>query len=127
MILIDLAVLLAALMAPPIRVADVKVAFVELHPETGGVACHSMFREVDGNVQHLCDGLPDRTILINETAYEHNPKALLNVIAHEVAHFSLPPVKGTTASERFREHEAHQAGCAYQRIPACRTWLKESK
>ena len=125
MILIDLAVLLAALMAPPIRVADVKVAFVEM--PHGGVACHSMFREVEGNVQHLCDGLPDRTILINATAYEHNPKALLNVIAHEVAHFSLPPVKGATAFERFREHEAHKAGCAYQWIPACRTWLKESK
>lgn len=125
MILIDLAVLLAALMAPPIRAADVKVAFVEM--QHGGVACHSMFREVEGNVQHLCDGLPDRTILINETAYIHNPKAMLNAIAHEVAHFSLPPVEGATAFERFREREAHKAGCAYQWIPACRTWLGETK
>ncbi len=122
-ILIDLALLLVALGAGPIRgSAGVQVAFVEM--PHGGVACHSMFRAVPGNVQQLCDGLPDRTILVNATAYERRPDYLLNTLAHEVAHFSLPPVKGTTQYERFREREAHKAGCAYQWVTACKEWTK---
>ena len=113
--MLTLAFLLSMLTAPFIQGAEtITVHFGSDGPEgIRGVACHSDFKAVEGHAQALCEGLPDRSIMLYP---EHIPdrRTLLDTLAHEAAHFRLGVNHGgLTAWERFHEAEAYAIGRAY--------------
>lgn len=121
--MLSLVMLLAMLGAPPLHDAQgVRVSFqTDGPPGIYGVACHSMFREVEGNAQGLCAGMPDRTAIIYTDEID-SMELLLNVLAHEAAHFRLGVGEGETAWERFNEAAAYEAGCRYSWHRYCPAW-----
>lgn len=120
--MLSLVLLLSVLGAPPIHAPGVNVSFqTDGPPGIYGVACHSMFREVDGNAQHLCGDLPDNTAVIYVDEIDSR-SLLLNVLAHEAAHFRLGVGDGETAWERFNEARAYEAGCRYSWHRYCPGW-----
>lgn len=121
---IGLALLLSLLGFPSIEGAkDMRVVFqsgAPNGPETRGVACLRSFRQVEGNVQHLCDGLPDRTILIYHEVlagpeYGDNFRYYLaDTLGHEAEHLRTGPnMNGTNLWEQNREGRAYLIGQNY--------------
>lgn len=102
------------LTAPFIQGAEtITVHFGSDGPEgIRGVACHSDFKAVEGHAQALCEGLPDRSIMLYP---EHIPdrRTLLDTLAHEACHLEEGVVQGDNAWERFQEPVCYAVGKGY--------------
>lgn len=88
---------------------SVAVELRPLPPEIMAVACDSrMFGHVEGNAQHLCDGV-SRGIVLDPEKIDDTP-TLRVLLCHEWFHLTHPAIRGDSAWELFREAEAYAAG-----------------
>lgn len=96
------------------RAESTYVSFQHDGPQGGyGVSCNSAWRGVPGNVQSLCEGVPDGGIVIY---VDHIPDyyTFLATLRHEVCHQEVG-VEWTAdnAWDAFHEAECYAEGFAY--------------
>ena len=132
--LIPLALLLAVLGAPAFPGTDgVRVAFREDGPPgIFGVACDAQFESIPDNAQALCEGMPDRSVILYEDTIRFHAKRdnvsirdlVVNLLHHETGHLNLGVDEhADNPWEVYRHPEIIEAACEYQWHPYCRGWL----
>ena len=75
-----------------------------------GVMCDERFAQIDGHKQHLCESIPNRTIVLYRDALGSRER-MAHVLAHESYHaFNTAP---GPAHDPFREADAEAFACRW--------------